>query len=450
MSKENENIKVTPELRFPEFEKDGEWVKIKLIEVRDKKMKWSFIGGPFGSNLKSSDYVDAENGIRVIQLQNIGDGEFINDYKIFTSEEKANELLSNNIYPGNIILSKMGDPVGRACIIPDYHNRYVMCSDGIRLVVDEKKYDKYFIYSLINSNTFRNIVERTATGSTRKRIGLDHLKKLPLIVPKEKNEQQKIAACLNSLDDLIQAQSEKLDALKDHKKGLLQQLFPGEGERVPKLRFPEFEGDGEWVLENIESITSVITDYVANGSFKSLRENVEVTDSGGYAYYVRLVDLRAGLGHPQQKFVNKSSYNFLKKSSLLGGELLIANIGANVGEVWQMPFINVPATLAPNMIMAKFTDEIDNRFVYYFLDSEVGQKNISIAISGSGHPKINKTDFKQVKVTLPINPNEQQKIANCLTSLDDLIQTQAKKIDVLKDHKKGLMQQLFPNLNEQP
>lgn len=216
-----------PGLRFPEFRDAGEWEVKKLIDVADKKTKWSFIGGPFGSNLKSSDYV--ADGIRIIQLQNIGDAEFFDDYKIFTSEEKADELLANNIYPGEIILSKMGDPVGRACLIPYKHARYVMCSDGIRLVVDEKAYSKYFIYTLINSIQFRALVEKTATGSTRKRIGIDDLKNLPMVVPKPE-EQQKIADCLSSLDELITAEIQKLEAYKTHKKGLMQGLFPSTDE----------------------------------------------------------------------------------------------------------------------------------------------------------------------------------------------------------------------------
>ncbi len=212
-----------PKLRFPEFRDVGKWEEKKLIDVTDKKIKWSFIGGPFGSNLKSSDHTT--QGIRIIQLQNIGDAEFLDDYKIFTTEQKANELLSCNIYPGEIILSKMGDPVGRACLIPNKHKRYLMCSDGIRLVVDEGLFGKYFIYSLINSDSFRKLVEKTATGSTRKRIGLDDLKNLPIVLP-GLSEQQKIADCLSSLDELIAVETQKLDTLKIHKKGLMQQLFP--------------------------------------------------------------------------------------------------------------------------------------------------------------------------------------------------------------------------------
>lgn len=213
-----------PKVRFPEFEKDGEWKNKTLIDTADKKVKWCFTGGPFGSNLKASDY--EESGIRIIQLQNIGDGEFIDDNKIYTSIEKADELLSCNIYAGDIILSKMGDPVGRACIIPDSLERCVMASDGIRLVIDEEKFSKYFIYSLINSKRIRKAIEKRATGSTRKRIGLDTLRGIELLVPKQFEEQQKIASCLSAVDELISAQIEKIEQLQQHKKGLMQGLFP--------------------------------------------------------------------------------------------------------------------------------------------------------------------------------------------------------------------------------
>lgn len=213
-----------PKLRFKEFENDGNWVEKSLIDTADKKVKWSFTGGPFGSNLKASDYTS--EGIRIIQLQNIGDGEFNDEYKIYTSEEKADELLSCNIYAGEIILSKMGDPVGRACIIPDNLKRCVMASDGIRLVVNETKYSKYFVYSLINSKPIREAIENKATGSTRKRIGLDELRNIELIMPKSLSEQIIIANCISSLDAQIKAQTEKIGYLKLHKKGLMQGLFP--------------------------------------------------------------------------------------------------------------------------------------------------------------------------------------------------------------------------------
>ncbi|WP_199119366.1 restriction endonuclease subunit S [Pedobacter sp. ASV28] len=213
-----------PKLRFPEFKDNGEWEEKELIKLADKKVRWSFTGGPFGSNLKATDYTP--NGIRIIQLQNIGEGRFIDKYKIFTSQDKADELLGCNIYSGDIILSKMGEPVGRACIIPENLKRAVMASDGIRFVVDEKHYDKYFIFTLINSEKIRETIDKRATGSTRKRIGLDELKQIPLLIPSSKDEQTKIGELIFSLDTQILSSETRIDSLNLHKKGLMQGLFP--------------------------------------------------------------------------------------------------------------------------------------------------------------------------------------------------------------------------------
>ncbi|MBE9230487.1 restriction endonuclease subunit S [Cuspidothrix issatschenkoi LEGE 03284] len=213
---------LTGEKRLPGFNDELE-VK-KLEDIADSKIKWSITGGPFGSNLKSSDYT--ADGIRIIQLQNIGDGIFLDDYQIYTSENKANELLSCNIYPGEIILSKMGDPVARACLIPNIEKRYLMCSDGIRLVVDNQLYDKKFIHDYINSKYFRNQAIDASTGSTRMRIGLQDLKKLTLLVPLLP-EQQAIAQVLSDMDKEIEALEKKRDKYKAIKQGMMQELLTG-------------------------------------------------------------------------------------------------------------------------------------------------------------------------------------------------------------------------------
>ncbi|MCU4430266.1 restriction endonuclease subunit S [Acinetobacter pittii] len=202
-----------------EFE---EWEEKRLIDSIDTNIKWSFTGGPFGSNLKSEDYT--ATGIRIIQLQNIGDGVFLDSYKIYTSFEKANELLSCNIYPSEILISKMGDPVARCCIVPDYHDRYVMCSDGIRLVVDKLKFSSVFMFYQINYQDFRQSASDVSTGSTRKRIGLNDLKQLPIKVPCLE-EQTKIANFLSAIDQKIEVVAQQIEQAKQWKKGLLQQMF---------------------------------------------------------------------------------------------------------------------------------------------------------------------------------------------------------------------------------
>jgi len=217
------------EQRLPGF--DGEWNPVPLGDTADPKKRWSFTGGPFGSNLKSSSYT--KDGIRIIQLQNIGDGAFHNDSKIYTSPEKADELISCNIFPGDLILSKMGDPVARACIIPDIEDRFLMCSDGIRLSVNENQFDPFFIYSVINAKVFRSKAHRSGTGSTRRRIGLTTLRVLSLYCP-PLPEQKAIASVLSSADSEIKALEKKLAFLRDQKKYLLNNLVTG------TIRLPEF------------------------------------------------------------------------------------------------------------------------------------------------------------------------------------------------------------------
>lgn len=425
-------ITSVPELRFPEFRGDEGWLQEQLVDVADKKVKWSFIGGPFGSNLKASDYTN--RGVRVIQLQNIGDGEFVGDSEIYTSKEKADELLANNIYPHDIIMSKMGDPVGRACIIPDTHSRYVMCSDGIRLVVDESKYNKYFVYSFINSDTFRTLVENQSTGSTRKRIGLSHLKNIPLLIP-SLAEQQKIADCLSSVDNLIDAESQQLDTLQALKQGLLQQLFPVKGESVPRLRFAEFEGDGDWKEITLDKLAKF-----RRGSFPQPYGLPDWYDEEG-SPFIQVYDVNDNL-RLKNITKNKISQLAAEQSVFIPTGTLIITLQGSIGRVAITQYdAYIDRTL---LIFQEFYQPVDKFFIAYILQ-------LLFSIEKQKAPGgIIKTITKEVLsnfiVLLP-SINEQQKIADCLASLDELIQAQSEKLEVLKRHKKGLMQQLFPMMD---
>jgi type I restriction enzyme, S subunit len=200
------------------------WELIPLYELRNKNDRYGFTGGPFGSDLKSEHYT--KSGVKIIQLQNIGEGKFIDKGLAYTSEEKANELSSCNIYPNEIILAKMA-PVARCCKVPSTDSRYVMSSDGIRLSVDKNKFDNEFIFQALNSRYFRNDAESKSTGTTRARIGLKDLKLIPLLVPIDIEEQQKIAEILSSVDEKLEVLLEKKTTYQELKQGLMQQLLTG-------------------------------------------------------------------------------------------------------------------------------------------------------------------------------------------------------------------------------
>jgi type I restriction enzyme S subunit len=213
---------LTGKMRLPGF--SGDWQEVPLFDVADKQIPFSFAGGPFGSNLKASEYT--LHGVRIIQLQNIGDGCFNDDYAIYTSEKKANELRSSNIFPDEIIISKMGDPVARACLVPKHLGRCLMASDGIRLAVDRHRFCTRFIHDYINSPIFRSKALDASTGSTRTRIGLSTLRGLQIRAPRL-TEQEAIATVLFEMDAEIAMLERRRDKTRAIKHGMMQWLLTG-------------------------------------------------------------------------------------------------------------------------------------------------------------------------------------------------------------------------------
>lgn len=173
----------------------------------------------------------------------------------------------------------------------------------------------------------------------------------------------------------------------------------------------------EFRTVKIGDICEVVTDYVANGSFKSLSENVKYYDKG-YARVIRLVDYNNKFEKKDSIWVSKDAYEFLKKSKLEGGEIVITNVGANLGTVFIAPQLDYPQTLGPNSIIIK-TKEND-KYIYYLLLSRYGQNKIKEIVSGSAMPKFNKTDFKNIIIQLPSIEN-QKKVVKMLSALDKKI-----------------------------
>ena len=206
----------------------------------------------------------------------------------------------------------------------------------------------------------------------------------------------------------------------------------------------------KWEIGLLGDNINEMTDFVAAGSFESLRNNVKVSDNIGYAFYVRLVDIRAGLGHKNQKYVDEQSYKFLSKSNLHGNEVLMANIGANVGETFIMPKLGTPATIAPNMIVIRSNDnKLTYKFLYYYTKSNFGKNRLLDLIAGSGHPKICKTDLKKYIVLIPPS-QEQFAITTMLSDVDALINSLDKLVNKKRDIKQAAMQELLTGKKRLP
>lgn len=196
-----------------------------------------------------------------------------------------------------------------------------------------------------------------------------------------------------------------------------------------------------WELSTIGDYSNTITDYVANGSFASLAQNVQYKEEPDVAVLIRLVDYNNNF-KGDFVYIDEHAYEFLSKSKLYGGEIIISNVGANVGTVFRCPTLTLKMSLAPNSIMLR-TKGIDD-FYYYWFKSPVGQHAIASIVTGSAQPKFNKTTFK--KIVVPVPPIEtQRKIALCLKTIDE-------KIECNKSINDNLQQQaaaLFANFYDQ-
>lgn len=405
---------------------DG-WKKYTLKQLADKNDRYSFTGGPFGSNLKVDDYT--ENGIRIIQLQNIGDGKFLNNYKIFTSTEKADELLSCNIYPDDIILSKMGDPVARATIIPSISPRYVMASDGIRLAIDRDYFDNHFVLNAINFPSFRDQAETNSTGTTRKRIGLSELRELVLVAP-PLSEQRKIASILTSVDDVIEKTEAQISKLQDLKKGMMTELLTKgightEFKDSPVGRIPV-----EWKVKSLDEVTKIIdckhrTPIYSDTGFPVIRpRNIVEGD----------INLAGCLNTNQAEYEDLIENHKPSIGDIVYSRNATFGIGAYVNKDIDFAIGQDVCIIHPI--------KIDSMFLYHLINSPVVRLQVDNLCAGSTFKRINLASIRGFNI--PIPPiNEQAKISMILISQNNLINNASLKLSQTKALKKALMNDLL-------
>ena len=392
----NEEKKLVPRLRFPEFREAGEWKSTVLGELSQ------VVRG--GSPRPIDDFLTtAANGLNWLK---IGDVDKEAKYVTQTAEKVRPDALSKTrvVNPGDLILSNSMS-FGRPYILEIetcIHDGWI----AVTYIADEVTRD--FLYYLISEPNSQSYFLNNAAGSGVQNLNADIIKALPVCHPSS-SEQQKIADCLSSLDELIAALARKVDALKTHKKGLMQQLFPREGETQPRLRFPEFRDAEEWEVNKLGRICKSI----ASGKDKNDLEGT--------------FDLYGSTG-----VIGKTS-----EATFDGTYILVARVGANAG------FLNKVTGkfgVTDNTLIVDLhtTDQLD--FVYCCLD-KIGLNKF---VFGSGQPLITGTQLKELRVSFPFY-KEQQRIADCLTSLDNLITAATQELETLKTHKKALMQQLFPS-----
>lgn len=300
---------------------------------------------------------------------------------------KSSKFLFNK---GDILFNKLNVKFKRVWDIDFDIDENSICSTEF-IPIQAKNIDRNFLYYCLISPNFTNEMKYLSTGTSNshQRINPKDIKDYDLFLPTDEEIQKKIGYILKLLDKKISMNVEINKNLDDILDSIFKENF-----------IKEFDNDNnDWKIKNIGELPLIITDYVANGSFASLKENVTILDYEEYAYFIRNTDLKS---KSFQKFVNKHSYDFLKKSSLFGNEVIISNVG-DVGSVFLCPFLDKPMTLGNNMILVKSRDDAINLNFYLFLlfRSNYGQYLISTITAGSVQSKFNKTEFKSLELTMP-------------------------------------------------
>lgn len=391
--------KYIPTLRFPEFQNDGEWTS-KLI----KDIANTFSGGtPTVGN--RNYYGGSIPFIRSGEIAKSTTDLFITELGLSSSSAKVVE-------EGTILYALYGATSGEVAIskIRGAINQAILA-----IIPKSRKYVVNYIYYFLKHQKAQ-ILSKYLQGGQGNLSGAI-IDNLSIAFPCDYKgnisvvEQKKIADCFVSIDKEIDATKRKLEQLKDHKKGLLQLLFPAKGKTTPELRFQEFQNDGEWVEVSFGSIINVNS----GKDYKHLDiGNIPVYGTGGYMLSVndKLSDIDAvGIGRK--------------------------------GTIDKPQYLKAPFWTVDTLFFLTSSKNYDIRYLYYLCQT-IPWKTYG---EQTGVPSISKNSIDKLDVVITTNLTEQQKIAQSLLHLDNAMDAIEKKIHLLETHKYGLMQNLFPNLN---
>ena len=399
MSKDIENNN-TPRLRFPEFE--GEWEEKKLGEVATKSNKRN-------KNLEVTRVLTNSANDGVVDQCSFFDREIAvsdktENYHIVEQNDFVyNPRVSSAAPVGPISVNK----IGKGIMSPLYtifkvHNAHVP-----------------FLEYYFQTNIWHSYLKGVANSGARfdrMNVTTEDFFNMPLTFP-SLPEQSKIATFLSSLDDLISASQQKVDALREQKKGLMQQMFPHEGEKMPRMRFPGFEG--EWEEKKLGEVCDISAGGdVPKDKFSKVRTKI---------FSVPVISNGVG---------ENAIFGFTDSPKITSNAVSVAARGTiGYAEYRDYPYFPIIRLLS---VIPKVATILDTKYLSFILSIQ------KYDVANAGIPQLTVPMISSVSIPIPSLP-EQEKIATFLSSLDDLISAEREKVEALKEQKKGLMQQMFPH-----
>lgn len=394
----NKKKEIVPKLRFPEFQGNG------IDFVHGNKLFKSITNKNHNSDLPILAITQDQGAVPRDQIEynvTVTD-KSLSNYKVV---EVGDFIISLRSFQGGIEYSRFKGICSPAYIILRKREENI-----------SELYYKYFFKTWKYIQSLNRNLEGIRDG---KMISYSQFSSVKVPYPRSFKEQQKIADCLSSIDELIDAESRKPKALEKHKKGLMQKLFPAEGKTLPEWRFPEFSNGDGWIKTSLSQIC-----IMQAGKFINASEISDEQKNNRYPCY-------GGNGLRGYTLTHNCS----------GDYPLIGRQGALCGNV---TFATGDFYATEHAIVVTANKDIDEKWLYYLLD----YLQLNQYATGQAQPGLSVQTLEKVTATYPRELEEQKKIANCLSEIDTVIAEQSNKVEQLKAHKKGLMQGLFPSLKE--
>lgn len=405
---------LVPKLRFPEFRNAGAWQDYAGSDLFDQVSERS------GDGTLPVLAITQEHG--AIPREMI-------DYHVSVMEQSLENY--KVVEPGDFIISLRSFQGG----IEYSHYRGICSPAYVILRRRGEGCDAFFKHYLKTVGFIQALTKNLEGLRDGKMISYKQFSELRLPVP-PKPEQQKIADCLSSLDEVIAAQARKVDALKTHKKGLTQRLLPRGGETQPRLRFLEFRNAKEWRESPLAELAEKIMVGIASAATHAYRE--------AGVPMLRNQNIKEGrIDDTSLLFIDPEYEATHKNKRLRAGDVITVRTGyPGLSAVVTQRHHN--AQCFTSLITRPKKDILSPDYLCALVNSDIGKRFIMGAEAGGAQKNVNAGALEALPVCLPAI-DEQQRIASFLSSLDALIATAAQELDALAIHKQGLMQQLFPS-----
>ncbi|MBD2538671.1 restriction endonuclease subunit S [Coleofasciculus sp. FACHB-SPT36] len=343
----------------------------------------------------------------------------LEDCLIYKTEEKITQKAVNNssakvFSSGTLLIALYGATVGKLGILQvNAATNQAVCAIFPR----EYIYRDYLYFYLLSQ---RNKLLQLSAGGAQANISQEIIRRLEIPLP-PLAEQKRIAAIAQKADRLRHTRRYALQLSDTYLQSVFLEMFGN-----------PFSNTKDWEYREFGDVITTLTDYHANGSYEILRKNVELLDRPNYALMIRTTDLENGDFSRDLKYISKSAYEFLEKSKLFGGEIIINKIGS-AGQVYLMPYLNKPASLAMNQFLIRLDNQLCvNTYVYHLLTSNYGRTILDSRIRGAVTKTITKDAIRDLYIPVPPLPL-QEKFAQIAQKFERL-RTQQREADRQAEH----------------